>query len=317
MAKGETPGILPHRHHHRAGTSALRSTAGWLRREAELTRRLLVSDLLVSIPPPVLFAVAAGMHYGLSPGRLLAGIGKATLVGLLALYVSDTANQAHAGAEDAYNKPHRPIPAGLATAESLTRRFWTAMPLYTLAGWAFGALPWVLLWQVAVVLHSRWGSPRFYLYWKPFFNLAGVAVAPATGWQVTAPFDATAWTWLAFMALYFPLALIYEDVRDMEGDRAVGRRTLTLVLGPEFVRRWFATLMFLLPLVFYFVPARLSGAGDWRGILSAAVLAILSWICAARALRLHHRSADQLTYQLFTLTWTLTVATAPLLLAHL
>ncbi|MET7320271.1 UbiA family prenyltransferase [Streptomyces sp. NPDC005549] len=167
-----------------------------------------------------------------------------------------------------------------------------------------------------MVLHYRCGSPRSYLYSKPFLNITGASATLATGWQVTAPFDAIAWTWVAFIGLYFPLALIYEDVRDMEGDRAVGRRTPVLLVGSKFVRRWFATLLFLMPLAFYFVPARLSDADDWRGILSAAGLALPSWTCAARALLLHDRSADRLTYQLFTLTWILTVATAPLLLAR-
>ncbi|MFG3134059.1 UbiA family prenyltransferase [Streptomyces tendae] len=314
--RGEKYGIPSQRRKNRTGTSGFRSAASWLRYETELALRLMASNFLVAVPPTVLFAVAAGAHYSLPFERLLAGIGKATLVGLLALYVSESANQAHAGVEDAYNKPHRPIPAGMATAEGLTRRFWMAMPFYTVAGWAFGTLPWVLMWQVTVVLHYRWGSPRLYLYWKPFYNIAGASAPLATGWQVTAPFDAIAWTWLGFMALYFPLALIYEDVRDMEGDRAVERRTLALVLGPKFVRRWFATLVLLLPLVFYFVPARLSDAGDWPGIVCAAVLAMPSWFCAVRALRLHKRAADHLTYQLFTLTWALTVATAPLLLAQ-
>ncbi|OMI84715.1 hypothetical protein BSZ07_36135 [Streptomyces sp. M1013] len=272
-------------------------------------------NLLVALPPTVLFAAAAATHNDLPTEALLTGVGKAAVVGLLALYVFDCANQIHGGTEDAYNKPYRPIPAGLATASGLTRRLWLVMPIYTILGWVVGALEWVLLWQATVVLHYRWGSARHYLWWKPFLNCAGLIFPLATGWQATAPIDATAWTWILLISPYFALAMIYEDVRDMEGDEAVGRRTLALVLGPSLVRGWFAALMVLLPFVFYFALARPSGSNDASELISAALLGTVSWTCAARALLRHGRSAERLTFQLYFTTLVITLATAPLLLA--
>jgi 4-hydroxybenzoate polyprenyltransferase len=311
MVTNEIPGSI----HKRRWTSGLRSTVGWSRREAELTLRMIADNVMVAVAPPILFAVAAGIHYRLPAGALWAGVGKAAVLGLLTIYLIDSSNQVHAGTEDAHNKPYRPIPAGLATSVGLAHRFWFAMPIYLLLGWAFGAWPWVVLWQVALVAAYRWGTARRYLWWKPFFNISGAASTLAVGWQVAAPLDRTAWTWIATVALYFPLALTYEDVRDMEGDRAVGRRTPALIFGPTFVRCWFAALMAFLPFMFYFALARTSGAGDWRGVASAAVLGLLSWVCAARALLRHGRSADRLTLQVFYVVWALTLGTAPLLLS--
>ena len=148
------------------------------------------------------------------------------------------------------------------------------------------------------------------------FQLRGPGFPTAAGWQISAPLDTAAWMWIIFATVFFGLALSYEDVRDMEGDRAAERRTQALVIGPTFVRCWFATLMVLLPFAFYFVPARLSGTGDWRGVMSAVVLGLLSWTCAARAVLRCGRSADRVTYELFCLLWGLTLATATLLLAR-
>ncbi|MEU1050729.1 UbiA family prenyltransferase [Streptomyces sp. NPDC005897] len=286
-----------------------------MRREVALSWRLVADNLLVALPPTVLFAAAAATHNDLPTEALMTGVGKAAAVGLLALYVFEYVNQIHGGTEDAYNKPYRPIPAGLTTAAGLTRRLWLVMPIYTLLGWAVGALPWVLLWQATVMLHYRWGA-RYYLWWKPFLNCAGLVFPLATGWQVTAPLNATAWLWILVLSPYFTLAMIYEDVRDMEGDEAVGRRTPALVLGPTFVRWWFAAFMVLLPFVFYFTLASVSGSSDLEGLLSAAVLGTVSWTCAARALLWHGRSADRLTFQLHFVSLVVTLATAPLLLAR-
>jgi 4-hydroxybenzoate polyprenyltransferase len=277
---------------------------------------MIADNILVSVLPTVLFAVAAGTHRDVATGRLLAGVGKAIVIGVIAVYLNDCSNQVRSGTEDAYNKPHRPIPAGLATADGLARRYWGAMVVYILIGWIFGVWLWALLWEIAVFVPYRWGSPRSYLWWKPAFNFSGAFIPPATGWRLLAPIDNSAWTWLVFVAVYFTLALIYEDVRDMEGDQATGRRTPALLLGPTFVRRWFAILMFLLPFVFYHVLARTSGAAEWKQLVSVAVLAPMSWICAVRALLRHGRSADRLTFLLFYLVWGLTLGTAPLLLAH-
>ncbi|QRP42975.1 UbiA family prenyltransferase [Amycolatopsis sp. FDAARGOS 1241] len=297
------------------GMSRLRSVAGRLRGEVDLTWRMIADNLIAGLLPPIVFSLAASVHGGLPAAELLVGVGKAAVLGLLFSYLTDSSNQARSGEEDALNKPYRPIPAGLATAAGLARRFWVAMAICLLLAWVFGVWPWILIWQVVVVLQYRWPSPRHYLWWKPLSNLSYQVVVPAYGWRLSAPLDATVWSWIAIFSGYFTLAFIYEDVRDMAGDRAVGRRTPALVFGPTFVRRWFASIIVLLPFVVYFGLARVSGAQDWRGAASAAVLAILAWTCAARALLRHGRPADRRTFQLYFLTWGLTLATAPLLLA--
>lgn len=297
------------------GPTRPRSALRWLPREVNLAWRITAHNMMIVGPTSVLFSIAAGVHHDLPVGELLAGLGEATVLGLLSVYLLDSSNQVRSGEEDALNKPNRPIPAGLLTPAGMARRAWTSMAIYILLGWLWGVLPLVLLWSVAVIWNSRFAPPRYYLWWKTPQNIVATFVMCTTAWQVTGPLDATAWTWIVTITLYFCFSLIYEDVRDMDGDRAIGRRTPALVFGPTFVRYWFATFMVLLPGVVYFVLVRSSDVDDWRGWVSVGVVGTLSWYCAARALWRQGPAADGLTYQLFSFTWAVTCATAPLLLA--
>ncbi|MFG3134070.1 hypothetical protein ACGFZU_41065 [Streptomyces tendae] len=58
---------------------------------------MVADNLLVALPPTVLFAAAAATHNDLPTEALMTGVGKAAAVGLLALYVFECVNQIHGG----------------------------------------------------------------------------------------------------------------------------------------------------------------------------------------------------------------------------
>ncbi|MHB6910352.1 hypothetical protein [Streptomyces sp. DB-54] len=62
----------------------------------------------------------------------------------------------------------------------------------------------------------------------------------AVGWRLAAPVDATGWTWIIALTALLSPPLRFEDVRDMDGDREIGRRALPLVVGHWPVRIMFA-----------------------------------------------------------------------------
>lgn len=290
------------------------SAAGWLRREVDLTWRMIGDNLPIGVFPTVTFSIAASVHYGLPTSELLAGIGKAAVLGVLFAYIYDTASQARSETEDTLNKPYRPVPAGLATPSGLMRRFWLATVVYTLLWSIFGVWPWALLWNVIVLVQPRC-PPQYYMWWKTASNFSYHVVALAAGWQISAVLDDTAWTWILILSTYFTLVFPFEDVRDMDGDRAVGRRTAALMFGPALVRAWFAFFMALLPFVVYFVVVPVSGATGWRSVACPLVLGAVAWTGAARALLRRGYPADRFTYHLLCLAWGLTFAAAPVLLA--
>ncbi|MGP3683163.1 UbiA family prenyltransferase [Streptomyces sp. IBSNAI002] len=181
------------------------------------------------------------------------------------LYIFDSSNQARDAEEDRVNKPHRPIPMGLLTPSEAMHRFWLAMPIYTLLGFLSGTIEWTLLWQGVTVFLNLLSHPRQYFYVKPVAMLLGTIAQLAAAWQLVGPIDRTGWTWVLTVSIGFNLALIFEDVRDMDGDRRIGRRTLALMLGHWPVRIWFFVVMVCLPAFLHgylFAPARGAGSCD-------------------------------------------------------
>lgn len=286
------------------------------RREASVTWRMLADNILVDTVPPLLFALGACFHAHLSTAQTLSKLGEVLALFVVFSYVFDTSNQAQSADEDRLNKPYRPIPAGLITAAGVTRRLWIAMPLCALLGWQLGVLEWALLWQVPSVLINLVCTPRNYLWGKTLSIVVLTTAMLAASWQVVAPLDATAVLWIATIIPPYSLALIYEDVRDMAGDRAIGRRTPALVVGEWPIRIWFAAFTLGIPVLLHFVlfaPAETSA--PWRVAVCDVILAAMSWTCAARALLLHHHKADRLTYQLFILSFATALSTGAILWA--
>jgi len=291
-----------------------KARGSWLRSEARLTARLLADNVSAALVPGLLCTAAAGVHYRVGGPGMAARLAVSAGVFLLYSYVFDASNQARNAAEDRVNKPHRPIPSGLATSHGLLRRFWAGMAVYTLVGWFAGILPWVLLWQAVIVGLNLLSKPRHYIFVKWPAMVCGAIAQLAAAWRIGGPLDSTGWTWILVITITFIAALPFEDVRDMAGDRAIGRRTLALTVGPWPVRIWFATVTAVLPVVLYLLLYRRSHAGTPVILTCSAVVAALSWTTTARSLCRRTVPADRITYLLFTITYCVAVAMAlPLL----
>lgn len=297
-----------------ADTSIWALARKWISAEAAITWRLIRDNLTISITTVPLVSLSAGIGAGLNSTEISESVGKAIGIALLIVYIFDCCNQAKSSAEDARNKPYRPIPAGLATPQGIQLRGWIATALYILTVWLFGLSPWVLLWPFITMVQFRLPE-RGYIWWKSPTNVVHLVVMPFIGWSLSTDLDSAAWNWLLAIVIYFTFAFPIEDVRDLEGDRAIGRLTPVMLLGRAFVCRYFAVFMIFLPFFIYLMMAFTSGENDWKYLLPAVILGSLSWICAARALFLQGYNADRLTYQLYCVVWALTCVSGPLFLA--
>ncbi len=274
---------------------------------------MLADNFLAELVPPVVFAVAVSVNADLSAQQTLWYLVQVTALFMLYGYTFDASNQSRHADEDRVNKPHRPVPAGLITAAGARRRFWVVMPFYTLLGWQLGVLEWVLLWQATTIFLNLLVSPRFYVWSKTPCMALGLVAQLAAVWQVAGPIDGTAVLWLATLAALYVPPMPFEDIRDMAGDRAIGRRTPALMLGHWPIRIWFAAFMYALPLVSHFALFAPTGAPASRIAVCDIVVAAVCWTAGARALLLRNATADRTTYQLFTMSYVLTLATGALL----
>ncbi|MET9644805.1 UbiA family prenyltransferase [Streptomyces syringium] len=284
-----------------------------LRHEANVTWRMLADNLLACLPPPLTFTLAACFRAQLPAHQILWHLGQILLLSLLYAYTFDTSNQARGAEEDRLNKPYRPIPAGLITSAGAMRRFWIAMPLYTLLGWQLGVVEWVLLWQAAIILINLVSTPRSYLLCKTPSMVMGTVAQLCGAWQAVSPIDTTVTQWITIITIVYALALLFEDIRDMEGDRAIGRRTPALVLGAWSIRIWFASLMLITPPLFHFSLYAPTSAAPWRIAVCDLALAATCWTSAIRGLLLRHTRADRVTYQLYMASYVVALLAGPVL----
>lgn len=264
--------------------------------ELKITHRMLADNLLASFTPGLVLVTAVSLRNNLSPTQTLTHLLKATLLSTLYTYIFDAINQAHGAQEGRINKPYRPISSGLTTPTGLVRRFWVAMALYTVSGWALGVLEWTLFWQASTLIINILCPPRHYFWCKTLCMSMGIAAQLSHAWHIVAPIDAVGQRWIMFMAIAYPPPLVFEDVGDMEGDAAAGRRTLALMLGEGMVRGWFAGVMGVMPVMVHVV---LFEGEMWRVTLCDALVPTICWTTVARSLTMRNVKADRVTYQLF------------------
>ncbi|ASF12196.1 hypothetical protein NBRGN_101_00070 [Nocardia brasiliensis NBRC 14402] len=282
--------------------------------EIKLSSRLVIDNAVAAFVPGPLFTAAACAHYMVRDTTLIALIAVSAVVFFLYHYVFDTSNQATAGPEDDANKPYRPIPAGLATPQGLMRRFWVAMALYTALGAVSGILIWVLLWQVTVIGLNLFARPRDYLWTKPIAMCIGTFAQLAAAWQLVGPIDSTGWWWILTLTIAFNLPLRFEDVRDMEGDRRAGRKTLPLLIGHWPVRIWFTIIMSLIPLALHRLLFAPSPAGPGLVMICDIAVAAVAWTAATLAVSVRNSKVDRISYLLHNTTYVAAIGCGAVLL---
>lgn len=284
-----------------------------LLREVEISWRMMADNFLATIPSALLMTLAVCFRNNLTVETTVLRVGQCALLFILYLYVFDTSNQARSVEEDRSNKPYRPLPMSLVTQAGLHVRLSLALPVYIILGWKFGVLPWVLLWIADVILLNIVCSHRNYLWSKPISMITGVTAQIGCTWQLVQPLDQTAWRWVAVLALIYPLGLVFEDVRDMAGDREIGRRTPALVFGHWPIRVWSASIAVAIPFIAHLLLFGPADVSEWRIVLSDLIVATACWTFAIRAVLLRNHPADRVTYQLYILSYVLVIGMGSIL----
>lgn len=267
-----------------------------LRHEIALHWRFIGRDASTTIIPGLIFVVAAWTHTAASLSALALLLSQGLIYFWIYVATFCLSNQIVGVAEDRINKPDRPLVAGLVSQRGAWVRWAIYMTIFPALGWWFGVLPWAILWQVVIILHNfgGWGQRWFT---KHLAMSLGTLAQLAAAWQLVAPITPSAWRWIAGISLLiFPLVAV-QDLRDMSGDRAIGRTTMPLVLGEMPTRRLICVGFLLAPVaihVLLLAPLGLSA----RLIVCDVLLAALSFTIAWRVIRL--RWADHQTYMLFT-----------------
>ena len=194
--------------------------------------------------------VSAGPSAGLSTWSLLAGV---ALTGPLVCGASQIVNDWYDRDVDALNEPHRPIPSGRVPGKTA---LWFAI-IWTLVAqsWALLLGPWVAMATgIGLALAWAYSAPPLRLKMNGWWGNSAVAIsyeglAWITGAAIVVGGDLHAEPILLIALLYSIGAhgiMTLNDFKSVEGDLAMGIRSLPAQLGPRRAAH-VACLFMLLP----------------------------------------------------------------------
>ncbi len=269
--------------------------------EIQLNWRFIHRDMLVSLVPGLLFGTTALLNYPAHSSLELAGILlKEIIYCWLCITTFCLSSQLVGIEEDRLNKPDRPLVVGQVTPAGAKWRWIIGMIALTSFGAMTGTLFWALTWQIGCLLYDYAGGAKHW-YGKTLLGGIGVTSEIGAAWQLVEPtMPAMVWRWIAVIGLYLITLMAVQDLRDMAGDRAVGRRTMPLVFGESVSRQVIAAGYFGFPIVVHYcliVPVGLS----LTAIVWDILLAGFSVTIGLRTLLCHGPRADHRTYVGFTL----------------
>jgi 4-hydroxybenzoate polyprenyltransferase len=277
-------------------------------REANLGWQFIYRDISSAVIPQLLFIVAAWNSHPTSADELSLALGRGSLYFCLFLLSFCIANQIVGIEEDRINKPDRPLVSGLVSYRGGIVRWVASMILLLVVGWEFQVLEWALLWQVCLILYNFGRAGTHWVTRNIAISAATVAQL-ASAWQLVTPITPLAWCWILVAASMWLFLAAVQDLRDMEGDRAINRKTFPLVFG-EIPSRIMLSLGFAVwPFVTHFA-LMLPAGQTWYLILWDIILAAVSWSIAVRVMIYRSPQADRSTYMLFTYLYCLILLSA-------
>ncbi|KAK7052161.1 UbiA prenyltransferase [Favolaschia claudopus] len=195
-------------------------------------------DWSASLIPGTMYTIAALRSLESTPSTdyIIQSLARSLIYFFLYIYNFDIANQINGVAEDRINKPDRPLASGLVTLRGAYVRWYATTLLHLALGAAWGVLPITTLWVVITVYTSFYGGDK---HWVPknlgFMSLGSLCLLQAA-WGLVAPITSRQWRWALMLSGFFGIVASVQDMRDVDGDKIAGRRTLPIVLGSHF--RW-------------------------------------------------------------------------------
>jgi len=186
-----------------------------------------------------------------------------------------TQNQLDGEEEDKLNKPDRPLPKGLCSRNEATfLRDWSHASFLFL-GWHLGVFPEAVLWILVIQIGGMWT----YLWWvKNLYCVVGYYSLLSAAWKITGiPFAPDTLSWMIMIPLITFILVPVQDLRDVDGDAKIGRKTLPLVIG-DYPTRLVLTMTFgvITPIILYYFLA-LNLWGNISFIINALISVWLSY----------------------------------------
>lgn len=213
--------------------------------------------------------------------------------------------------EDAHNKPWRPLPANRLTPEVATRFLLATVPCSLLALYFLGGFMESMWMVILTWMYNDLGGADISYITRNLINAAGFICYARGSTLVAAGGDHQlsdgAHGWIFIIGAIIFTTLQMQDLADMKGDAARGRRTLPLVHGERIGR-----LSIAIPVALWsFICPAFWKTNIWCYLPTA----VIGLTVTSRVLTTHDVSGDKTTWRLWCF-WIICIYLIPLLKHH-
>ncbi|KAF7349930.1 UbiA prenyltransferase [Mycena venus] len=252
-------------------------------------------DLSASLIPGMACTIAALRSLDSPPSTevIIRSLGRSIVYFLLYTYSFDIANQINGVDEDRINKPDRPLSSGRSSLPGAYIRWYATTALFLVLGAAWAVFPWTALFVVITIYTSFYDGDKHWTTKNLLFMSTGSLCILQAAWGLAAPITTRETRWALLLSGAFGIVASVQDMRDIEGDKVAGRRTLPIVLGSHF-RSVMAAAICTVPAICWKLD--LLRHSHWLVSYCGVLLTLAMFYMAYRVLRGHSPEYDHQTY---------------------
>ncbi|KAF2969137.1 hypothetical protein GQX73_g4388 [Xylaria multiplex] len=227
--------------------------------EASLCWNLLKSNIDGAFLPFPIFTMASLLHNGAQWDEII---------------VRQTACPAHR-LEDEINKPDRPLVTNSMTLRSAKNRYHVSLALWLAYSYALGTLLWTFLWLATILCFWKYSTGLSdFGPTKDLSNAVGLIAQLMAAWHIGGSDPIISWHWVKVLFIWMYPTIGIQDLRDVPGDRAVGRRTTVILLGDILARIYHSLGLIVFGYIYIFQWVLASRKDQYTLMTSAAITAL-------------------------------------------
>ncbi|KAK5948933.1 hypothetical protein OHC33_010019 [Knufia fluminis] len=201
-----------------------------LKKEALVCYGFVRRDLGTGLLPVPTFTIASLLYRSAPRDEIVVQTALAFVYGYLYLYTFVVANQIDGVKEDKINKPDRPIASGLTSLDAAKLRWVVLTIVYLAYSYLLGVEKWTVLWILTTIAHNFLGFSNFGPT-KDGCMGAGCIAQLMAAWTIGGAPAEMGWGWVKYITLYMCWPIPLQDLRDVPGDKAQGRKTTPILMG--------------------------------------------------------------------------------------
>lgn len=221
-------------------------------KELRLIWRFINNDIWDTVIPCLLTFVTAWIYHSKPLSDFPLYFFYSAIYTLFYILTFCVSNQVSSIEEDRINKPDRPLPSGLITEKETRRRLLVYNILFLLVSIPLNLVLFAAAWMVITLMLCNWGCSNHWATKNLLCITLGTITLLAAEWSIVNEIDKNVWMYILVISVWAGVGLPLQDMRDQDGDKIMGRKTLPLAIG-DHKARWVLSIYFFIisPVIYY------------------------------------------------------------------